>query len=589
MKEGRRHWLTLTGATALAGATGGAVGAWVARSSAESGSGGSARQVAPLAPVRNPARPAYNLLLIVTDQERDDLPVGLPLPGHERLQQAGTRFANWHVNSTPCSPSRACLYFGRHTQKTRMLANLGAFPGYGLPEDLPSLGDCFRANGYHTAYKGTWQLSALPGRHGPVHGRFPNTRDALEPYGFSDYNAHGDIPGSTWSGHRHDPEIAADAAAWLKGRASLRDKPWLLAVNFVNPHDVNFLATGAAQQASRAHGDHRAPLAGPPPDPLYEARWDFPLPANRHDDLTRKPWAQRHQRARVNAAFGTLPPGGAAWSAYQNHYFNAIRDVDRHLVTLLDALDASGQADRTIVVYTSDHGEMAGAHGLRQTGPCLYQENTRVPFMVRHPDVAGGRQTDALGSAIDLIPTLLELAGCDTGRVSQAYPWLDGVSVAGAVAEPSHRGERDRRGILFNHSNLHETDAEHSAALAAQHIEADRWMPARALMAGIRPLPRLDLPTQMRGIHTGRHKFARWFKPSQHHRPTDWDTLIRHNALELYDLQRDPLELDNLAHAPEWHQSLVMQLNAQLDQLVEREIGSDLGQALPLPGLLTRL
>jgi arylsulfatase A-like enzyme len=587
MKEGRRRWLALTGATALAGATGGAVGAWVAGSPA--GRPGAERRISPMASVRSAGRPAYNVLLIVSSQERADLPAGLPLPGHERLMQAGTRFANWHANSTPATPSRACLYFGRHTQKTGLLARLGAFAGGSLPDDLPSLGHCFRANGYRTAYKGRWQLSGLPVAGGTVHGRYPHTRDALEPFGFSDYNPQGDIPSGTWAGHRHDPQIAAEAAEWLLTTARQSSTPWLLAVNFVNPHDINFLATGRAQAASRPHGDYRAPLAGPPPDPLYQSRWDYPLPANRHDDLTRKPWAQRNQRDWVNAAFGTMPPGGAAWSVYQNHYFNAIRDVDRHLVSVLDALDASGQAERTIVVYTADHGEMAGAHGLRQTGPYVYQENSRVPFIVRHPDVTGGRQTEALGCTIDLIPTLLALAGGDAASIHQAYPWLDGVSVAPAVAEPAHRGERDQRGILFNHCGLHETDTDHSLALLGHGIEADRLMPARALMAGLRPLPRLDLATQMRGIHTGRHKLARWFKPSEHHRPAEWETLVRHNTLELYDLQRDPLEIDNLAHAPEWNKGLVMQLNAQLNALVEREIGSDLGQALPLPRLLTRL
>ena len=69
---------------------------------------------------------------------------------------------------------------------------------------------------------------------------------------------------------------------------------------------------------------------------------------------------------------------------------------------VLDALVASGQADRTVVIFTSDHGEMAGSHGLRQKGNLVYDENFRVPFVVRHPDLAGGATVDALASAVVL-------------------------------------------------------------------------------------------------------------------------------------------------------------------------------------------
>ena len=73
-----------------------------------------------------------------------------------------------------------------------------------------------------------------------------------------------------------------------------------------------------------------------------------------------------------------------------NFYLNCLRDVDRHIEVVLDALEASGEADRTIVVFTADHGEMAGSHGLRQKGNLPYDENTHVPMIVIHPDVAGG-------------------------------------------------------------------------------------------------------------------------------------------------------------------------------------------------------
>ncbi len=576
----RRAWLTAA-ASALAGA--GAT-AWWAQPSAPR-----PRRVPELPPLPGRGKTPLNVLLVMSDQERFDLPQALPLPGHERLYERGTRFTQWHANTTPCSPSRAAWYFGQHTQKNGMLANLDAYPGPQIPPHMPSLGHYFRANGYLTAYKGKWQLSEVAGRHELTHGHYPNTREALEPFGFADYNFDGDHHGATWTGYKEDAQIAAEAAQWLLTRGRQSDKPWLLAVNFVNPHDVSYLATSAAQIESRRHPNYLAPLAGPPLDPLYQTAWNLPLPSNRGDDLSLKPWAHRNYRTYCDMAMGRVDGSDAAWQAAQSYYFNCIRDVDRQLVTVWDALQASGQAARTVVVYTSDHGEMGGAHGLRGKGPFMYQENLKVPFVVQHPDVAGGKQSAALGCAVDLVPTLLALVGYDAASVEQAYPHLAGVSVAAPVARPEARSTRDERGILFNHSGLPHSDIDHTAELLDHGIAQDRQQSTRALMAGMRPLPRLDQPTASRGINNGRFKFARYFKPAEHHVPDTWEMLIRHNSLELYDLRSDPDELQNLAHAPEWAKGRVMELNAQLNELIATEVGADLGTDFPGPAFRTRL
>ncbi|MBL8330169.1 MAG: sulfatase-like hydrolase/transferase [Rubrivivax sp.] len=584
MSAARREWLTAS-AAALAAASAALAGRhWWETPLAQG-----PREVPPLPSARAAGSRPLNVLLVMSDQERFDLPAALPLPGHERLREEGTRFTQFHVNTTPCTPSRSTFYFGRHTQHTGMIVNLGVHPAPQLPRRMPSLGDYFRANGYRTAYKGKWQLSAVPSPTAQAAGRHEDTRDALEPFGFADFNRDGDPQGSTWTGYKFDAQIAADAARWLTDEAPRGDEPWLLAVNFVNPHDVMFLATSAAQNHSRRHRDYLAPLAAAPLDAHYGARWELPLPANHLDDLSRKPWAQRNHQRFCDMAFGRMDPGEAAWQVYQDYYFNCIRDVDRHLLTVLQALDRSGQAGRTVVVYTSDHGEMAGAHGLRQRGPFMYQENTRVPFIVRHPDVKPGRQTAALGSAVDLIPTLLTLAGCDAAQVARQYPQLAGVSLAAAVAQPEARTARDERGVLFNGNTWQDMDVDFAAALIERGVPADRHLPLRAMAAGLPRRPRRDQPTLFRGIHTGRHKFARYFKPTEHHRPTDWETLTHHNSLELYDLRDDPGELNNLAHAPEWMRGLVSDLNARLQALLDQEVGSDLGEALPGPTFLRRL
>ena len=535
------------------------------------------------------ARP-LNILLVVTDQEHADLPSGLPLPGHERLRARGISFNRFHANTTPCSPSRSNLYFGQHTQKTRMVVNYGVFPEPQIPDDIPSLGHYLRANGYDTAYKGKWHLGGVPEGRQLTYGLYPSTRDALEPFGFSDYNDDGDPHGSTWTGYKNDGPIAAAASQWLRDRAASGNaRPWLLAVNFVNPHDIMYFTTGEAQTASRRMRDYLAPLAPPPDDPLYRPLWELPLPANRSDTLRDKPEAHASYLTFCDMAYGRLPPGDEAWRAYRNYYFNCIRDADRHLQTVLDALEAGGQADRTIVVFTADHGEMAGGHGLRQKGPFMYQENVRVPLVVAHPDGPKGVSTDALGSTVDLVPTLLELAGVEGGRLKELYPQLAGVSLAASIGRVDGRSERDARGHLFNYNTTHHIDNAFIGTLIDHQVLADRYLPVRALLKGMWPMPRTDHPALFRGLHDGRFKFARYFKPSEHHTPTDWATLTGHNQLELYDTQADPGEMHNLAHQPEAVKPLLLDLNARLNALVATEVGADRGDELVGPGFMKRL
>lgn len=132
-----------------------------------------------------------------------------------------------------------------------------------------------------------------------------------------------------------------------------------------------------------------------------------------------------------------------AWRRGIGFYLNCLRDVDRGIDVVLDALEASGQADRTVVVFTSDHGELAGSHGLRQKGNLVYDENFHVPLVISHPDFAGSGDTDALASAIDLAPTFLDIAGVDEAGVATRFPGLRGRSLMPILA-----GQPVRDGVL---------------------------------------------------------------------------------------------------------------------------------------------
>jgi len=536
------------------------------------------------------ARRRPNILLILSDQERhwDDLPEGMERRALDWLRERGTSFTHHHAHTTPCSPSRSTIYFGQHTQHTRMTANLDAPPTFPqLAPGMPSIGHLLRAQGYYTAYKGKWHLSPFAHDPGLMYGIYPNSSAALEPYGFSDFNTDGDPHGSTWTGYRCDAQTASTAAQWLatRGRALRGRQPWFLAVNFVNPHDIMYFSSGPAQEASRLRRDLLSPLAAPPVGGLYDKVWDVPLPKSFHaDDLARKPWAQRSYVEVCNMLYGRIAPDDeAAWRAYQSYYFNCIRDMDRHAHTVLQALERSGMADDTIVVFSADHGEMAGAHQLRQKGPHMYRENIRLPLVIRHPDVRGGATSAALSSCIDLAPTLLGFAGVTPQATAEHYPALKGVDLAAAVASPTARTERDRRGILLNYGVPLYIDP----AFMRLMIESDAGSVAgAALQVGLthgQMFPSRERRGFFRGIHDGRFKFARYFAPADHHRPDDWETLSARNDLELYDTLADPDELDNLAARPDAPRELLLLLAQRTNVLVDTEVGDDRGDELPGP------
>ena len=535
-----------------------------------------------------------NILLIMSDQEREraDLPAGLGLNAHDWIAERGMSFANFNVNTTPCSPSRSNIYTGQHTQFTGMTTNVGAPPFPELAPDFQTLGHMLRAQGYYTAYKGKWHLTDVPGNDRVRYGHNPSSRDGLEPYGFSDSSDTILTDGATWTGFKYDGQVASEASQWLANKGRGLNQPWFLAVNFVNPHDIVFFDDADGQQArTRLDRDFLSPLSAPPSEGVYTKNWDLALPKSYYaDTLAGKPWAQTSYVDFCNACYGHIDPNDEQrWRHYQSYYFNCIRDVDAHALTVLRTLESLKLDGDTIVIWTADHGEMAGAHRLRQKGPHMYKENVRVPFIVRHPDVSAGVSTQALGSAVDIVPTLLAFAGLTDAARAQKYPALKGVNLSAAVSDAKARTARDAKGHLYDYNTMLYVDPGVATALMEEHEQAS-WF--NMFKEGLRHGhlgPILTNPGLFRGVNDGRYKFARYFAPAQHHIPRDWDTLLAHSQLELYDTQSDPDEIVNLAAAPEKHKELILAMNEKTNALIMDEIGFDDGREHPGPGFRYQL
>ncbi|WP_374389872.1 sulfatase-like hydrolase/transferase [Sandaracinobacter sp.] len=527
-----------------------------------------------------------NVLMVITDQEQSvaSFPKGLleMLPAHRELMERGMLVENYHVQTSPCTPSRSTILTGRHTQQTGMFLNSDNAPNPELPTDMPTLGHMMQAAGYYTSYKGKWHMSRInyqrnwnrvPG------GVYPNTERALEKYGFHDYGFDGEELGLTWDGYRSDMFVAGDASRSIfdfARRDKAGGKPWFMVVGLVNPHDIMFYDATGEQAKSRPHPDALAPVRREPGDPIYETDLGFDLPESFYkDDLSTKPEAHRAIQRQNDRFFGNMPLSDiASWKRFRNYYYNCLRDVDRRLAQLLWALKESGQIDNTIILYTTDHGERAGAHGMRQKAGTIYREESNVPMIIVHPDHKGGRTTDKLMGAIDIAPTLLSLAGVPKAQVAKTYPDLPGVDVSSVLSTPGKPTPRDEQGILFNYAVAHMWEPLPRAPTGP--------VPPAVQITDYSKVYDLSKRRLHRGVHDGRYKFARYFAPAHHHIPTDWATLSRLNDLELYDTKADPNELVNLANDPK-HRDTVLRLNRMTNALIRREVGVDDGSYYPGP------
>ena len=531
-----------------------------------------------------PAGP-YNILLILVDQERyfrpGDLPSEYSLPAHERLMKRGTTFVNHQINSCVCTPSRSVLYAGQHIQQTRMFDNTN-FPWISsMSTEMRTLGDMLRDAGYYTAYKGKWHLTK---EFETVNKLGTPTRiftAEMEAYGFSDYIGIGDIIAHTRGGYLHDGVISAMGVSWLRGKGrelAAQGNPWFLAVNLVNPHDVMFYDTdapGTEVQAERG----LAHVARDPVDPLYASQWDFTLPASRKQalDAPGRPPAHRDFLRSHDALVGAIPNEDARWRRRHNYYLNCMRDVDRNIAAILAELDAGGMTDNTIVILTSDHGDMDGAHQLHAKGAVSYREQNNVPLIISHPAYRGGKQCRAVTSHLDMAPTLVAMTGVGADKRAAIVKGLPGTDFSGLLAAPEKADPNSiRDGALFCYNMLAYIDGDFLFK-AVDYLQKG-GKPDQLKNAGIRP----DLMKRgaVRSVYDGRYTFARYFSPKQHNRPTTLEALNQFNDVELYDLQTDPFEMQNLA-ADSRHRELVLAMNEKLNRLIDTEVGEDRGQMLP--------
>ena len=523
----------------------------------------------------------YNVLFLLTDQERyipaSDMPVGYSLPAHERLAREGVEFENHQIASNVCTPSRAVIYTGQHIQNNGMFDNCD-FPWTDdLSTEIDTLGDMLRREGYYTAYKGKWHLNHAFETANDPHNPKKILVDEMEDYGFSDYFGIGDIIAHTEGGYLHDDVISAMSRSWLRGKGSnlaSENNPWFLAVNLVNPHDIMYYNTDIADQTEQSSVAMMR-INREPPSAIYQQNWDVKLPESRNQLLSSegRPSAHTEFRDARGAIVGVVPNEDDRWRRLNNYYLNCIQDVDRNVGKILDELDALGLAENTIVIYTADHGEHAGAHGLSGKGATAYREQNNVPLIVRHPAYTGGSRCKAVTSHLDIAPTILSFAGGS----NQGNTELPGKSLEALLDNPENADyDALRTGALFNYNMFAYIDAAFLNGIA-QYLK-EGGDPKKI---GDRFKPNLSKRGAIRSVFDGRYKFSRYFSPTEHNKPLSIEQLFSLNDVELFDLASDPFEMNNMALDRKRNADLLVAMNGKLNLLIESEVGEDIGQMLP--------
>lgn len=542
-----------------------------------------------LAPGAQSLPPDHNILFILTDQERyfDQWP--FPVPGRERLRRTGVSFTNHMIASCVCSPSRSVIFGGQHIQHTGIFDNAG-FPWQrDLDTSKSTIGKVLRALGYYAAYQGKWHLNGAMEHENKEWEVSEPFMDLMDEYGFSDYIGVGDLIGNDRGGYKFDGLTAAAAIRWLRGRGKPLNEagtPWYLVVSLVNPHDIMYFNTDAPGERVQETPNLVSPITRNIDHEIYRAEWDSaPLPETWQEPLDSpgRPRAHRSYRDSHALLVGMIPNEAVRWRRAQNYYFNTIRDCDRHVEALLKELDALALTDKTIVVFTADHGELGGAHGgLWGKGATAYQEQTHVPLIVSHPDVPGGITCSAVTSHVDLVPTIVGLTGHDPRAAGALLAGAVGKDFSGLLLAPqAATANAVREGSLYNYNMLAYYDPAFARAgvmlFAQKDSLSEEEFQARARSLSID----WSLRGAIRSLFDGRYRLARYFSSREHHTPRTLEELLALNDLELFDLQNDPLETQNLAADRSRNRELIAAMNDKLNALIDREVGVDDGSFLP--------
>lgn len=420
-------------------------------------------------PAVKPKKP--NIIYVLADQWRaqatgynGDANLIRKTPNLDRMANHSVNFKN-AISVTPvCTPYRAALMTGQYPTTTGMIFN-----DLHLPEKAVTMAELFKKGGYNTGYIGKWHLDGM----GRTNYTPPERRQgfdywkALEcshDYNHLLYYEDENNEKKYWEGYGPDAETK-DAISYIQKNAA-SDKPFLLVLAWGAPHFPHASAPKEFQQQFRQE--------------------DVILRGNVPNDM---------REVAKKESVG---------------YYAHILALDKCIGDLQKAIIESGISENTIVIFTSDHGEMMGSHGISPRQKQVpWAESVRVPFLLSYPAKYGNKkiEVEAPINAPDILPTLLSLAGLTLPKT------IEGENMAGAINNPEIR--KDKAALVMNVS------------------------------------PFAGKADEYRGIYTSRYSYIKALK----------------GPWLLFDNKEDPLQMNNLANKKGYKQ-----LQKEMEAILQREL-----------------
>jgi len=402
-----------------------------------------------------------NILLIFSDQQHWQalgfMDPFFDTPNLDRLAEQSMVFERAFCTTPQCSPSRSSLLTGFYPSTTKVMGNIDSAGGDHLA--APTVGKELQDAGYTTGYFGKWHLG--------------DKAVAMAGWDHHDFSI-------------DDPKAEAGAGAFLK-KACVGSKPFALFVSINNPHDI---------YRFKEHGSEHG---------------EVPMPQSwESETFEGKPPIQK-QFMEEDQGMAIHGQPREEWQKYRDCYRTKTKLYDKNVGVILKELKRQGRWDNTIIVITSDHGDMDTQHKLIFKGPFMYEHMVRIPLMIRVPEkyaqVVPRRVKDIDVVNVDVVPTLRQFCGLPEAA-------SHGMSLA-----PLLTGSKTYRPRDF---------------VVGQYYSKQRWVnPIRMI--------------RTKDIKLNRH--IRW-------------------GDELYDLKKDPLELKNLADDAEYA-TIKHDLAQKLDQWIE--------------------
>jgi choline-sulfatase len=538
------------------------------------------------------------------------------LTAENSLRENGLEFEDHYIMTAACVPSRTSIFTGQYPSLHGNTQTPGAakrnveMDMFWLdPDTVPAMGSYFRAGGYDTYFKGKWHVSDadihIPGTYEPLltfndKGEpDPQTEkeylnaDRLGPYGFSGWigpEPHGPDPLNSGSSATdaigRDEKFATQAVDLIDQLASRGSgRPWLLVNSYVNPHDITAWGEYTLGNPS---WNLRGQLEGSQvPAEVFDP---VKYAATSAENLAGKPRCQADYVQKYPEIFQPVPePEG-----YRRFYYQLQQNVNDQIQRVLDALNSHpAMARDTIVIFTSDHGDLLGGHGgMHQKWHCTYEEATHVPFIVHNTALFAGQQSlSEVTSHADLLPTLLGLAGLDVSKIqdelrkthTEVHP-LVGRDLSGVILGEEPSTEIDGPVYFLNEDEI-SRGSKQVSALGYEYWPVIQPTTVETVIT--------YLPTGA-GRAKEKWKYSRysdnpqfWSEPEE---PQDVMTIVYGNVnqagdkhatttvktqpaadqAECYNLAKDPLELVNLVHTSDPSVQATIKL---LEELLHQQCG----------------